>query len=201
MMVDWANVCERLTARIEACGVRVLARPLGFETTGIFDGLSITTNTSYDLETRCHNIAHSFGHIAQWSLDYPARQRLYDDLHAAKANKAADPATLEQVLLRFRAYEEEASAYAAWLLADTGNRAALPAFTNFARADIETIVAFHRDGMAPIWHEFFEGWNRDVTAGRRQVQPFEPKPIPPFAPRTIEPQEVIQEVDDRREAP
>jgi hypothetical protein len=193
-MVHWATVYDRLTARVEASGVRLLARPLGFETTGIFDGLSITTNTCYDLETRCHNIAHAFGHIAQWSLDYPARQQLYDDLHAAKANKAADPAALERALLRFRAYEEEASAYAAWLLMDSGNADSLPAFTNFARADIEAIVDFHRDGTAPIWHEFFENWNEGVNAGRRSVVPFEPKAIPLFTPRPIEPQEVIQAV-------
>ena len=177
--------------------MRVLARPLGLETTGVFDGLSITTNTAYDLPTRCHNIAHSFGHIVQWCQDYPVQRRLYDDLHAAKANKAADPAALERALRRFRAYEEEASGYAAWLLADSDNADALPAFTNFARADIEAIVAFHRDGIAPIWHDFFDRWNGDVAASRRTLVPFAPKPIPPFAPRWIEPQEVIQEVDGK----
>ncbi len=194
-MVDWAQVYERLTARIEALGVRVFARPLGFETTGVFDGLSITTSTSYDLETRCHNIAHSLGHIAQWSLDYAHQQRLYDDLHAAKANRLADPAALERALRRFRAYEEEASQYAVWLLTDCGCPDALPAFTNFARADIEAIVGFHRDGVAPIWHEFFTRWNAEVAGGQRRLPSFEPKPIPPFTPAWIEPQEVIQEVD------
>src|SRR4029077_16804211 len=111
-MVDWANVYERLKARIEACGVRVRAQPLGFETTGIFDGLSIPPNTSYELETRCHNIAHSLGHIVQWSLDYTGQQQLYDDLHTGKTYKAADPGALERALHRFRGYEEEASQYA-----------------------------------------------------------------------------------------
>ena len=97
---------------------------------------------------------------------------------------------------RFRAYEEEASCYAAWLIAECGSADALPAFTNFARADIEVIVAFHRDGAAPPWHAFFDHWNRDVQRGATRVVPFEPKPIPPFEPRHIEPQEVIQEVDD-----
>jgi hypothetical protein len=193
-MLGWAKVYERLKAHIEACGVRVLAQCLGFETTGIFDGLTITTNTSYDLEMRCHNIAHSFGHIAQWSLDYPGQQQLYDELHAAKANKGAEPAALERALERFRAYEEEASQYAAWLLADSGTADALPAFTNFARADIEAIVGFHRDGSAPVWHEFFARWNREVADGQRRLVSFQPKPIPPFTPRWIEPQEVIQEV-------
>jgi hypothetical protein len=34
-----------------------------------------------------------------------------------------------------------------------------------------------------------------VAAGRRRPQSFEPKPMPPFTPRPIDPQEVIQEVD------
>jgi hypothetical protein len=194
-MPDWATVYERLRARIEAGGVRVLARPLGFETTGVFDGLSVTTSTSYDLDTRCHNIAHSFGHIAQWSLDYPRWKRLYEELHAAKAGKAADPARLERALQDFRGYEEEASQYAAWLLTEAGCADALPAFTNFARADIEAIVGFHRDGIAPVWQQFFDSWNSEVARGTRRLRAFEPKPIPPFTPLPIEPQEVIQEVD------
>jgi hypothetical protein len=197
MKVDWADVYERLRARVESLGVRVLAQPLGPETTGTFDGLSITTNTAYDLETRCHNVAHSLGHIAQWSLDYPRQRRLYDDLHTAKANKAADPAALGRALRRFREYEEEASCYAAWLLADAGCAAALSAFTRFARADIEAIVAFHRDGAAPVWHEYFEHWIEEAEAAGQGVPPFEPKPVPLFVPRPIEPQEVIQEVDGK----
>jgi hypothetical protein len=193
-MVLWATVYENLKARIEVCGVRAFARPLGFDTTGVFDGLSITTNTAYDSETHCHNIAHSFGHIVQWSLDYATQQRLYGDLHVAKAHRAADPGALERVLRRFRAYEEVASQYATWLLVDSGNADAVPAFTNFARADIEAIVAFHRDGVAPVWRDFFCCWNRETAAGKRHVQPFEPKAIPPFSPRPIDPQEVIRGV-------
>ena len=193
-MVVWEIVYESLKARIEGCGVRVFARPMGLDTTGVFDGLSITTNTAYDSETRCHNIAHSFGHIVQWSLDYPAQQRLYDDLHAAKAHKGTDRDALERALGRFRAYEEVASQYATWLLMDSGNADALPAFTNFARADIETFVAFHRDGVAPVWRDFLSRWNAENVAGKRRVEPFEAKPIPPFSPRPIEPQEVIRGV-------
>src|SRR5262249_58533977 len=83
-MPNWSAIYDRLQARIEALGVRVQARQLGFETTGIFDGLSITTNTDYDIETRCHNIAHSLGHIVQWSIDFPRFQSLYLELNAAK---------------------------------------------------------------------------------------------------------------------
>jgi hypothetical protein len=191
-MVDWASVFERLKARIESRGVEVAARRMGLDTTGVFDGLSITTNTAFDTETRSYNVAHSFGHIVQWSLDYPRFRALYDDLHAAKARKGTDPEALRQALERFRHYEEEASQYAAWLLADTGSPDAVPGFTVFARADIEAIVAFHRDGAAPVWHRFFADWRARVDRGERAVCPFAPKPIPAFTPVRIEPQEVIQ---------
>lgn len=196
-MPDWSTIYERLKARIESFGIAVLAQRLGFETTGIFDGTSITTNTDYDLETRCHNIAHSFGHIAQWSLEYDRFRTLYEQLYAAKATKGADPAALECALERFREYEEEASQYATWLLSDIGCTDALPSFILFARADIEAIVGFHRDGIAPIWRTYFEAYQRRVTSGELQLLPFEPKPVPPFTPVHLEPQEVIQEVDGR----
>jgi hypothetical protein len=198
-MPDWPLICECLRDRIERFGVKVYARRLGFETTGIFDGLTITTNTDYDAETCCHNLAHSLGHIAQWSLDFPRFQSLYDQLNAAKAKRHTDPEGLECALRRFRDYEEEASQYAAWLFLEIGCADALPAFHNFARADIEAIVGFHRDGIAPIWGPFFDDWNTRVARGELKVLPFEPKPIPPFTPIAIEPQEVIQEVDGNPE--
>ena len=102
---------------------------------------------------------------------------------------------LEQALQRFRAYEEEASQYAMRLLLDSGNADIHLGFTNFARADIEAIVAFHRDGHAPVWHSFFDDWNKKASRGELKLRPFEPRPIPPFTPLPIEPQEVIQEVD------
>jgi hypothetical protein len=194
-MLDWSTIYERLKARIETYGISVLARQLGFETTGVFDGPSITTNTDYDLETRCHNIAHSFGHIAQWSLEYDRFRTLYDQLYAAKAMKHSDPVALEQALGRFREYEEEASEYGAWLLLDAGCPEALAAFTLFSRADIEAIVGFHRDGIAPVWQTFFEAFRRRVASGELQLRPFEPKPVRPFVPVRLEPQDVIQEVD------
>jgi hypothetical protein len=194
-MPDWTTIYERLKARVESYGIAIRAQRLGLETTGVFDGASITTNTDYDLETRCHNIAHAFGHIAQWSLQHDRFRALYDQLYAAKAMKHTDPAALEQALGRFREYEEEASQHAAWLLLETGCADALPAFVLFARADIEAIVGFHRDGIAPIWRTFFEAYQARVACGELRLQPFEPKPVPPFAPVRLEPQEVIQEVD------
>lgn len=194
MQIDWTAVRERLKDRIELSGVRVASRKLGPQTTGVFDGLSITTNSECDRETQCHNLGHSFGHIAQWSLEGARCQMLYDALYAAQERKHDDPAALERALDAFRQYEEEASSYAAWLFRETGNSAALDSFTPFARADIEAIVTYHRDGVAPLWSDFFEAWQRKAARGEIEVREFVPKPIPPFTPRQIAPQEVIQAV-------
>jgi hypothetical protein len=197
MTPTWSIVYDLLKGRIESFGIAVIARRLPLETTGIFDGLSITTNTAYDLETRCYNIAHSLGHIVQWSVDYSRCQALYNQLHAAKANKKADAEPLRRALERFRRYEEEASQYATWLLMVTGNAVAIPAFINFPRADIEAIVAFHRDGAAPIWHVFFADWNAKVAQKDLVALPFGAKPIPRFTPVQISAQEVIQGVGNQ----
>jgi hypothetical protein len=176
--------------------VRVRSQTLGPQTTGVFDGSSITTNCDCDLETRCHNLGHAFGHIAQWSLDGARCQALYDALDAAKERKHEDPQALEQALEEFRAYEEEASGHAAWLLEETGNAAALDSFTPFARADIEAIVSYHREGVAPIWKEFFAAWQARAARGEIKVRRFVPLVIPPFSPVAIAPQEVIRGVRD-----
>jgi len=196
-MLPWPDVYECLRQRIESLSVRVEARRLGPETTGVFDGLSITTNSDCDWETRCHNLVHSIGHIAQWCLAFDEHRTLYDELYAAQARKREDPRPLEHALQRFREYEEEASQYGAWLLDATGWAEALPAFTVFARADIEAIVGLHRDGIAPIWHEFFADYQTRIARGELAARPFEPKPIPTFTPRLIQSQEVIREVDGK----
>jgi len=197
LTMSWSIVYERLKARIESFGIAIIARRLALETTGIFDGLSITTNTAYDLETCCYNIAHSLGHIVQWSVDYSRCQALYNQLRIAKTNKFADPECLHRALERFRQYEEEASQYATWLMMDTGNAGAIPAFINFSRADIEAIVAFHRDGAAPIWHLFFADWNAKVAHKELVAPAFGAKRIPRFTPVQIAAQEVIQGVGDQ----
>src|SRR5262249_25185583 len=170
MRLDWSRIHQGLKDRIEACGVRVKSERLGPQTTGIFDGLSITTNSDCDLETQCHNMGHAFGHIVQWSLEGPRFLALYEALYAAKERKQEDPAALERALQAFREYEEEASGYAAWLLRNTGNGAALESFTPFARADIEAIVSYHRDGVAPVWNEFFAEWKVRAARGEFEVR-------------------------------
>lgn len=194
MLPDWGSVHQRLKDRIEASGVCVKCQSLGPETTGVFDGLSITTSSAVDLETRCHNMGHAFGHIVQWSLAGAFCQELYENLYRAKDCRREDPPALERALAAFRLYEEEASGYAAWLLMDTGNAIAIASFTPFARADIEAIVSYHRDGSPPIWSEFFEAWKVRAACGEIIIEEFVPRQIPPFTPRPIEPQEVVQGV-------
>jgi hypothetical protein len=193
--IDWTVVYARLKTRIESNGIEVRTQKLGPTTTGVFDGTSVTTNSDCDLETQCHNLAHALGHIVQWSLETPRCQSLYDELHAAKDRKQTDAARLDMALAAFREYEEEASAYAAGLLIESGNAPILPAFTPFARADIEAIVSYHRDGVAPIWNEFFADWQVRARRGDFEVREFVPKPIPRFTPRHIVPQEVIRSVN------
>src|SRR5260370_37642710 len=122
---NWNAVYKRLKNRIESSGVRVDCRKLGPQTTGIFDGSSITTNSDCDIETQCHNLGHAFGHIVQWSLESARCQQLYETLYSAKDRKREDPPALERALEEFRSYEEEASGCAAWLLIDTGNARAV----------------------------------------------------------------------------
>jgi hypothetical protein len=197
MAIDWSTIFTRLKDRIESTGVCVRAERLGPQTTGIFDGLSITTNSDCDLETQSHNLVHSFGHIVQWSLGRSRCEALYEALHASKERKHEDQPALERALGEFREYEEEASRYAAWLLVDTRSAAALDSFTPFARADIEAIVSYHRDGVAPVWNDFFVAWQARVARKEIEVLAFDPKSIPPFTPCPIEPQEVIRGVRER----
>lgn len=192
---NWVGVRGTLTNRIEAAGVRVEFRRLGAGTTGVFDGSSITVNSACDLETQCHNLVHSFGHIVQWSLERSRCEKLYDALYAAKAGQRDDRTELEAALGAFREYEEEASRYAAWLLIDTGNSRALPSFHLFARADIEAIIEYHRHGVAPIWKNFYSDWRDRYIRGEFELRPFVPKAIPRFTPVAITPQEVIQGTD------
>ena len=195
MEPDWTRVFERLRVRAKSYGVDVRIEELADETTGTFDGLSITTNQRCDEATRCHNLAHSLGHILQWTTERAKQEGLYARLHAAKALKTSDARTLEACLVEFRAYEEEASEYAAWLLTEIGAPECIPAFTCFARADIECIVGYHRDGLMPIWRDFIAEWNARVARHETTLRPFAPRPIPPFTAAPMAEQEIIQEED------
>lgn len=190
-MFDWAAEYERLARRIRHAGVEVRAESLGPEILGTFDGVSITTSPDWDFESRCHSLAHCFGHTIQWSTEFDRHDAMYRDLAAAKLEKAANPAFLTRMLDEFRRYEEEASEFGVSLYEGQGEASA--AFAVFARADIEAIVAFHRNGAAPPWTPFFEKWKADVAAGERTAAPFAPRRVPAITPRRLPVQEVIQQ--------
>jgi len=191
-VLDWRTVFARLARRVSRSGVAVRREILGPETTGIFDGTSITMNATCDLETQCHNMGHAFGHIIQWSIAEVKCQQLYDELYRAKDRAAEAPTELERALQAFREYEEDASRYAVGLLLEVDCAWAIPAFTNFARADIEAIVSYHHTGTAPIWDEFFAKWRDDVKRGVIHIAPFGPLAIPSFTPIGITPQQVVR---------
>ena len=73
-----------LAAAIRTYGITINLEPMEIETAGTFDGLSITINPDHDLEARCYYLAHSFGSIVQWSLEYAATKQLFDELRTAK---------------------------------------------------------------------------------------------------------------------
>jgi len=121
---------------------------------------------------------------------------MFDELRDAKPEKETRPDRFDRALARYRAFETESSEFAVWLLADCGYFRVGGASSNFMRADLEAMSEFHRTGRAPIWRSFFQKWNDDVAAGRRQLVPFEPKPVPPFQPVKIEKQEILQRQED-----
>lgn len=194
-MTQLATLFGSLCARAESYGIKVREDRLGAETAGRFDGLSVTMNRTYDPQERCFYLAHAVGSIAAYSLNPSASQAMFDELRAARADREADPGRLERAIEAFRAFEEEASQYAVWLLADLGYRGIVPDYTVFARADVEAMTHFHREGVAPRWTEFFAEWKRAVAAGERRVKPYQRKPIPTFQPVPMASQEVIQEQD------
>lgn len=186
---------SRLKEWAAAQGITVTEAPLEMETPAKFDGPSIVLHRGYDLPTRCFYLLHSLGSVVAWSVAPNDAQQVYDELRAAKAAKAKQPARLERALKGFYAFEDVVSQYAVWLLDEIGHADLIRAYTEFARADMEAMLQFHRSGIAPQWSAFFADWQAKIARGEQPLHPFEPKPIPSFQPVPIQPQEVVQEVD------
>ncbi|MBV9122327.1 MAG: hypothetical protein JO112_03065 [Planctomycetes bacterium] len=196
-MVDFHQLYQDARRRAESHGIQVREESLGPEKAGQFDGLSITINPSFNPQDRCFYLVHALGSIVRWSLDPDQCQALFQELRDAKRHRRQDPGRLEQAVAGWCAFEEAASEYGVWLLADLGHAEAIPAYTNFFRADQEAMVQLHRHGSAPDWPEFFARWNQEVAAGARGVRPYQPNPVPSFQPVAFREQEVIQEKDDK----
>jgi hypothetical protein len=192
---DFERLFERLAARIRSYGITIEFERMEIETAGKFDGLSITINPDHDLEARCYYLAHSFGSIVEWSLEYQAVSQLFGELRAAKKNRDRQPGRFERALDRFCTFENVASEYAVWLLADIGVPEVIGGYTEFFRADLESMRIYHREGTAPPWPAFFADWKASVARGARKVMPYTPRAVPPFTPVLIQEQEVVQERD------
>jgi len=172
-------------------GVRVETRDMDVEKPGEFDGPTITINPKHDLEALCYYLAHSFGSICQWSTDFAHAQKVFDALRDAKNGGSG----FEEALRQWRRFEETSSEHAVWVLLEAGHPEAVLPYSVFFRADLEAMTEFHRTGKEPPWPEFFAEWKRRVASGEIRIEPFRPKPVPPFQPVRIETQEVLQERD------
>jgi hypothetical protein len=193
--VDYPNLFAVLTTYIEGHGIAVREQAMDAEVPGEFDGLTITVNTVHPLDARCYYLAHSFGSIVAWSLDLEGAHAVFRELRGSKSTRISDPDRFERALKRFCDFEELASEYAVWVLAAIGHQNVVPPYTEFFRADAESMTMLHRDGTAPPWSEFFAAWKRRVASGEQRVAPYLPRPVPPFRPVRIEKQQVVQEVD------
>jgi hypothetical protein len=187
---------RRLREWADGHGISVRDLVLGPETSGSFDGPNITINPVYDPESQAFVLAHSIGSVAVWTLDQAGSRAAYDDLRAAKRARNRDPKWLERALVAWAAHEEAASEFAIGLLGEIRHEWAVRAYTEFARADLEMMLAFHRSERPPIWETFFPDWRRRLARGEVQVRPYARRPIPPdFRPVRIPPQEVYREED------
>jgi len=192
--MDATQILEDVRAWAAAHGIRVGQRPLKPDHAGAFDGLSVTLNSGFKAEEVLPCLVHALGSIVLWSRSRAAVQGMFDELRAAKEDRA-DAARLERAIKAYRAFETDSSEFAVWLLTELGHGDAVPSYTNFMHADLEALTGFHRTGRLPIWNDFFSRWNEEVACGRRQVPPFRPKPIPAFTPKAIENQVIMQKQD------
>jgi hypothetical protein len=187
---------DALLEKVSAYGVRVTFEEMDVEVPGRFDGRSITINPVYDRTSRCYYLAHSFGSIVAWSEETDEAHRGYHELREARNSADSDPRRLDRAIAWFRNFEEIASEYAVSLLMDAGVPHLIDGYTEFFRADCDSMEVFHRTGAAPRWPEFFAAWKSQAARGEKQVARYAPRPIPAFEPVLIRPdQEVIQEQD------
>lgn len=193
--MDSGDLYRQLWKRAETYGIKVSEARLGKDKAGKFDGPSITINSDNNPQERAFFLAHSIGSVARWSLAPENSAAVYTELRQAKKHKEQDSDRFERALTGFRAFEEETSEHAVWLLNDLGFAEAVEPYTEFARADLDAMLEFHRTGTAPVWSEFFPAWKADVAKGRIVVKPYRPRPIPSFRPVKIETQEIVQEKD------
>lgn len=186
---------QALAERAPRYGISIRQTALDPEVPGKFDGPTITLNRDYDAAERAFYLAHSIGSVAEWSLHFERSQAVMEEVRRAKRTSGQDEARLTRAVEAYLAFENRTWELSLWLLQDLGQESFASAFTNFGRADLESMRIFHTTGKAPVWREFFAAWNEEVRRGQRSVSPFSPRPIPDFQARPIPQQEIVQEED------
>lgn len=192
---SFRKVFDDASAYAQARGVTVAVKAMDPETPAEFDGPTITINDRHDDEARSYYLVHSFGSIVAWAQDVEGTRAMYHELRAAKKAKTSDPERLDRAIHEFLSFEERASQYAVFVLADLGFGPVVDRYTEFFRADADSMEIFHREGKAPPWPEFFAGWKERARRGEIVVEAYEPLTVPDFEVPRIEHQEVVQERD------
>jgi hypothetical protein len=194
--VDVDTLYQDLETRALRYGIRTEHVELKPDTPGEFNGPVIRLNRDYDPLERAFYLAHSIGSIAEWSLRHAATAAIFAELRQAKKNRARNQPGFDRALEEYLAFEQRTWEFAVWNLEDLGHSAVVSAFTNFGRADLESMRLFHSTGKAPVWRDFFSAWNIEVRRGTRIVPPFVARPMPMFRAEAIPQQEIVQEDGD-----
>jgi hypothetical protein len=192
MATRFENLFQDLQRYIVGYGVRVPLKTMDVQKPGEFDGLSITINPIHDAEARSYYLAHAFGSIIQWSTDFKAAEKVFQDLRKAAGRRKEAPDRFEEALKAYQRFEQTSSEYAVWLLEQIGHRNAIRPYTVFFRADIEAMTIFHRTHHSPRWPEFYTQWKRRVKSGNLWIEPFRPRTFGRFRPVRVEQQEMQQ---------
>ncbi len=193
MMSRFEHLFHDLQRAITGYGVRVPLKTMDIEKPGEFDGLSITINPLHDAQPRSYYLAHAFGSTIQWSTDFKAAQKVFQELRTSAGRRQEAPDRFEEALKAYRRFEQTSSEHAVWLLEQIGHSAAIRPYTVFFRADIEAMTIFHRTGHSPRWPDFYAQWKRRARSGDVWAAPFTPRPFSRFTPLAIAKQEVLQE--------
>jgi hypothetical protein len=199
MLTVIAQFHAGLERRARQFGIAVQQAELPEDVPGKFDGPTITLNKHYDATELAFYLAHSIGSIAEWNLQEEPSNRVMQELRQAKRARTADKARFERALDAYLAFETRTWERAVWLVRDSGYAALIDDFSNFGRADLDSMRIFHATGKAPVWRDFFAAWCEQVRRGEKTVTSFAERPIPDFHARKIPEQEIVQEDDDAPE--
>jgi hypothetical protein len=190
--LDYEPMIRAVVKWCEAHGIRVQEGSLAADKVGEFTGRHVLMNRDFEPADRLFYLTHAIGSIVLWSRDRQKSQQVFTELRDAKKSRESQSDRLERAIERFRLFEIQASELAVWLLDECRCPDAISCYTNYMRADLEAMTVFHRTGTAPMWHNFFRKWNAEVSAGKRRVEAFQAKPIPPLQPIEFEKQEIMQ---------